>query len=63
MKRELCQIPPEVCERIIENYRTQISKMLAEEKSEEEILQRLGSPKLVAKEVKQVLGYEFKKLV
>ncbi|MGL4373396.1 MAG: DUF1700 domain-containing protein [Turicibacter sp.] len=41
---------------VISNYKEQIQVMLNEGKSEEDILNQLGSPKAVAKEIKEGLG-------
>lgn len=60
LKKELKQLPEDDREDILDNYREQISQMLAEGSTEDEILQRLGSPKDVAKEAKLALGYESK---
>ena len=60
LERELRQLPEEDRLDIILNYKEQITVMLDEGKSEDEILERLGSPKEVAKEAKQALGYESK---
>ena len=60
LKKELKQLPEDDREDILDNYREQISQMLAEGSTEDEILQRLGSPKDVTKEAKQALGYDSK---
>ena len=60
LKKELKQLPEDDREDILDNYREQISQMLAEGSTEDEILQRLVSPKDVAKEAKLALGYESK---
>lgn len=54
LKKDLKQL----LEDILDNYREQISQMVAEGTIEDQILQRLGSPKDVTKEAKQALGYE-----
>ncbi len=60
LKKELRKLPEDDREDILDNYREQISQMLAEGKAEDEILIRLGSPKEVAEEAKQALEYESK---
>lgn len=60
LERELIQLPEEDRLDIVLNYKEQITAMLNEGKSENEILERLGLPKEVAKEAKQALGYESK---
>ncbi len=60
LERELRSLPEDDRLDIILNYKEQITVMLAEGKSEDEILKRLGSPKEVARETKQALGYESK---
>lgn len=60
LKKQLKQLPEDEREDILDNYREQIFEMLAEGSTEDEILQCLGSPKDVAKEAKQALGYESK---
>lgn len=60
LERELRQLPEEDRLGIILNYKEQITVMLDEGKSEDEILERLGLPKEVAKEAKQALGYDSK---
>ncbi|MEF2889586.1 MAG: DUF1700 domain-containing protein [Turicibacter sanguinis] len=56
LEKELRLLSEEDRSDIILNYQEQIKAMLNEGKSEDEILQRLGSPKEVAKEVKLALG-------
>ena len=56
LKKDLKQL----LEDILDNYREQISQMVAEGTIEDQILQRLGSPKDVTKEAEQALGYESK---
>lgn len=56
LKKDLKQL----LEDILDNYPEKISQMLAEGTIEDQILQRLGSPKDVTKEAKQALGYESK---
>lgn len=56
LKKDLKQL----LEDILDNYREQISQMVAEGTIEDQILQRLGSPKDVTKEAKQALGYDSK---
>ena len=58
LEKELRLLSEEDRSDIILNYQEQIKAMLNEGKSEDEILQRLGSPKEVAKEVKLALGIE-----
>lgn len=56
LKKDLKQL----LEDILDNYPEKISQMLAEGTIEDQILQRLGSPKDVTKEAKQALGYDSK---
>ena len=56
LKKDLKQL----LEDILDNYPEKISQMLAEGTIEDQILQRLGSPKDVTKEAKQALAYESK---
>lgn len=58
LEKELQRLPEEDRKDILHNYQEQISVMLTEGKNEEEILERLGSPKDVAKEALQALGME-----
>ena len=56
LKKDLKQL----LEDILDNYPEKISQMLAEGTIEDQILQRLSSPKDVTKEAKQALGYDSK---
>lgn len=60
LKKDLKQLLEDDGEDILDNYREQISQMVAEGTIEDQILQRLGSLKDVTKEAKQALGYDSK---